>query len=260
MVPLSNLVTVRETVAPRELNHFNKLRSATITANLAPGYSLGEALTFLEDEAREAAAGTIRSTSTARAASSRSAVQRPLRHLPAGAGLHLPGAGGAVRELHRPVHHHADGAAVDDRRAARAQAHRRHAQRLQPDRAGHAGRADHQARHPDRRVRQPAAGAGHGQARRGGRGRRAAPAPDPDDHRRHGAGRGAAGARHRRRRREPPADRLGDRRRHAARHAAHAVRRADGLHAAGPEAWPFCVRATPPRPLPRLSRRNSFSE
>ena len=34
---------------------------------------------------------------------------------------------------------------------------RRHAQHLQPDRPGHAGRADHQARHPDRRVRQPAA-------------------------------------------------------------------------------------------------------
>ena len=27
MVPLSNLVSVREAVAPKELNHFNKLRS-----------------------------------------------------------------------------------------------------------------------------------------------------------------------------------------------------------------------------------------
>ena len=47
-----------------------------------------------------------------------------------GAGLHLPGAGGAVRELPRSVHHHADGAAVDGRRAAGAVAERRHAQRL----------------------------------------------------------------------------------------------------------------------------------
>ncbi|MBL8836035.1 MAG: efflux RND transporter permease subunit [Alphaproteobacteria bacterium] len=52
MIPLSTLVQIRETVAPRELNHFNKLRSATITANLAPGYSLGEALAFLENAAR----------------------------------------------------------------------------------------------------------------------------------------------------------------------------------------------------------------
>lgn len=51
MVPLSNLVTIQERVAPKELNHFNKLRSATITATLAPGYSLGEALAFLDAEA-----------------------------------------------------------------------------------------------------------------------------------------------------------------------------------------------------------------
>ena len=44
MVQLSNLVDVRETVAAKELNHFNKLRAATISAGLAPGYSMGEAL------------------------------------------------------------------------------------------------------------------------------------------------------------------------------------------------------------------------
>lgn len=47
MIPMSNLVSVHESVAPRELNHFNKLRSATITANLNEGYSLGDALKFL---------------------------------------------------------------------------------------------------------------------------------------------------------------------------------------------------------------------
>ncbi|HXH03961.1 MAG TPA: efflux RND transporter permease subunit, partial [Candidatus Competibacteraceae bacterium] len=49
MIQLSNLITVEETVAPRELNHFNKLRSVTVSGNLAPGYSLGEALDFLGD-------------------------------------------------------------------------------------------------------------------------------------------------------------------------------------------------------------------
>jgi len=48
MIKLSNIVTLQETVAPKELNHFDKLRSATIQANLAPGYSLGEALAFME--------------------------------------------------------------------------------------------------------------------------------------------------------------------------------------------------------------------
>jgi multidrug efflux pump len=48
MVPLSSLVKVRESVSPRELNHFNQRRSVTITANLAAGYSLGEALQFMD--------------------------------------------------------------------------------------------------------------------------------------------------------------------------------------------------------------------
>ncbi|MDP3699562.1 MAG: efflux RND transporter permease subunit [Hylemonella sp.] len=48
MIPLASLVTVRESVAPRELNHFSQRRSVTITANLAPNYSLGEALDFLD--------------------------------------------------------------------------------------------------------------------------------------------------------------------------------------------------------------------
>ena len=51
MVPLSSLVKVREAVSPRELNHFNQRRSVTITANLAPGYSLGEGLQFMDETA-----------------------------------------------------------------------------------------------------------------------------------------------------------------------------------------------------------------
>jgi multidrug efflux pump len=48
MIPLSALVKVRESVSPRELNHFGQRRSASITANLAPDYSLGEALKFMD--------------------------------------------------------------------------------------------------------------------------------------------------------------------------------------------------------------------
>jgi multidrug efflux pump len=47
MIPLSTLVKVRESVSPRELNHFGQRRSVSITANLSPDYSLGEALNFL---------------------------------------------------------------------------------------------------------------------------------------------------------------------------------------------------------------------
>jgi multidrug efflux pump len=48
MIPLSSLVKVRESVSPRELNHFGQRRSVSITANLAPDYSLGEALKFMD--------------------------------------------------------------------------------------------------------------------------------------------------------------------------------------------------------------------
>src|SRR5690606_38371610 len=53
MIQLSNLIELRETVAPKELNRFNQFRSATITGNLAPGYSLGEALQAMEAIAEE---------------------------------------------------------------------------------------------------------------------------------------------------------------------------------------------------------------
>lgn len=55
MVPLSNIVKLQEGVAPRELNHFDKLRAVTITANLVPGYSLAQALLDVENVIAEIA-------------------------------------------------------------------------------------------------------------------------------------------------------------------------------------------------------------
>jgi multidrug efflux pump len=48
LLPLSSLVTVREGVTARELNHFGQRRAVTITANLSPGASLGEAVDTIE--------------------------------------------------------------------------------------------------------------------------------------------------------------------------------------------------------------------
>lgn len=53
LVPLSSLVTVAEGADAAALNRFNRLRSITISANLAPGYTLGEALTYLRGVADE---------------------------------------------------------------------------------------------------------------------------------------------------------------------------------------------------------------
>ncbi|GJM44106.1 MAG: acriflavin resistance protein [Gemmatimonadota bacterium] len=48
LVQLASVVNVRETVSPKELNHYNRVRSATVTANLAPGVALGQALDDLD--------------------------------------------------------------------------------------------------------------------------------------------------------------------------------------------------------------------
>ncbi len=60
MVPLSNLVTIEEGVTAQSLNHFNRSRAATISANLAPGYSQGEALAFLNEAAKRVLPETAR--------------------------------------------------------------------------------------------------------------------------------------------------------------------------------------------------------
>ncbi|NNF52617.1 MAG: efflux RND transporter permease subunit [Gammaproteobacteria bacterium] len=48
LVPLGNLTELEVLAGPGSLNRYNRLRSVTISANLAPGYKLGAALEFLE--------------------------------------------------------------------------------------------------------------------------------------------------------------------------------------------------------------------
>ena len=48
MVPLANVVRVRETTAPQVISHFNLFRSANISGSAAPGVSSGEALAAME--------------------------------------------------------------------------------------------------------------------------------------------------------------------------------------------------------------------
>jgi multidrug efflux pump len=49
LVPLSNLVTLRELAEPGSFNRFNRLRSITISAGLAPGYRLGDAIAWAQE-------------------------------------------------------------------------------------------------------------------------------------------------------------------------------------------------------------------
>jgi multidrug efflux pump len=68
LVKLEALASVQEGVGPRELNHFDRVRSATLTASLAPGFTLGEAIDSLTRIAKEV---LPRGSSTALAGESR---------------------------------------------------------------------------------------------------------------------------------------------------------------------------------------------
>ncbi len=52
LTQLASVVHVEQKVSPRELNHFNRERAATISANLAPGVTLGKALADLRAAAK----------------------------------------------------------------------------------------------------------------------------------------------------------------------------------------------------------------
>jgi len=49
LIPLSGLLKITSGADAGNLHRYNRLRSVTISANLSPGYSLGEALEFLEN-------------------------------------------------------------------------------------------------------------------------------------------------------------------------------------------------------------------
>ena len=48
LVPMTSLVTVHELAEPGSYGRFNRLRAITVSANLAPGYTMGEAITWMD--------------------------------------------------------------------------------------------------------------------------------------------------------------------------------------------------------------------
>jgi multidrug efflux pump len=53
LIKLDQVVRVAENVGPRQLNHFNRVRAATLNAGLLPGFALGEAIDSLQALATE---------------------------------------------------------------------------------------------------------------------------------------------------------------------------------------------------------------
>jgi multidrug efflux pump len=59
LIPLSNLVTIKEFADAATLNRYNRVRSITIEADLDKGYTLGEALKYMETLARDNLPDTV---------------------------------------------------------------------------------------------------------------------------------------------------------------------------------------------------------
>ncbi len=75
MVQLSNVVSVVETVGPRDLRRFNQLRSVTVSANLNPGYALSDGIAVLEQAAATVLPGTVQTDLAGQSREFRSAGQ-----------------------------------------------------------------------------------------------------------------------------------------------------------------------------------------
>lgn len=54
MIPLTNLVKITPQVGAKSLMHYNRVRSASLTASLAPGYTQGEAVEYFQKLAKRA--------------------------------------------------------------------------------------------------------------------------------------------------------------------------------------------------------------
>jgi multidrug efflux pump len=52
LIPMSNLTRLEDMAGPSQLQRHNRMRAVTISANLVPGYTLGEALDYLENLVR----------------------------------------------------------------------------------------------------------------------------------------------------------------------------------------------------------------
>jgi hydrophobic/amphiphilic exporter-1 (mainly G- bacteria), HAE1 family len=59
LVPLSAVVTTRQSVGPQSVNHIGQLPSVTLSFNIAPGVALGDAVARVEQLARETLPGTV---------------------------------------------------------------------------------------------------------------------------------------------------------------------------------------------------------
>jgi HAE1 family hydrophobic/amphiphilic exporter-1 len=62
LIPLSSVVTTRQTVGPQSINHISQLPSVTLSFNLVPGVALGDALARVQEMGRQTLPATVTAT------------------------------------------------------------------------------------------------------------------------------------------------------------------------------------------------------
>ena len=120
LIPLSNLMALEDMAGPSQLQRHNRMRAVTLSAQLAPGYTLGEALDYLENIIRTRAARHGADRLSRRVARVQGSLGRAVLHVRHRAVRRVPRARGAVRELRASARDHGDGAARRRGRVARA--------------------------------------------------------------------------------------------------------------------------------------------
>ena len=181
MVPLEQVVTMKETTAPQVISHFNLFRSAQPERFRGPGRQLRHGAGGDGAHRRRDAAGRHGLRLVRHLAGRDEGGTAGLPDLRAGAAPRLPDARGAVRKPRPAVHRAAGRADRGTGSAAGAVVARPRQRRLLPGRPGHADRPVGQERDPDRRVRRTAARSRHVGDRGGDRGVTNPAAADPDD-------------------------------------------------------------------------------
>ena len=103
LIPLSSVVTTRQTVGPQSINHIGQLPSVTLSFNLQPGVALGDALARVQEMARQTLPATVTATPQGTAQAFEESM-RGLGWILAPRDLrHLRRARDPLRELHPPA-------------------------------------------------------------------------------------------------------------------------------------------------------------
>ncbi len=118
LVPLDNIVTLKETAGPQVINHFNLFRSAEIDGAAAPGYSSSQGLKSMEELAKQNMLQGMSLGWSGLALEEVEASGKAIIIFAPGLAGCLPHAVGAIRKLRAAVHHSAGRAHGRARRAA----------------------------------------------------------------------------------------------------------------------------------------------